>query len=63
MNRKGDNAEMAIIELVDFNENLLNDKASAKGAAKKTRRGRKPAVKKTEEEAVTTAETDSTEVK
>ena len=25
MNRKGDNAEMAIIELVDFNENLLKD--------------------------------------
>lgn len=44
MNRKGDNAEMAIIELVDFNENLLKEKGS-KGAAKRTRRSRaaKPA--------------------
>jgi large subunit ribosomal protein L17 len=47
-NRKGDNAEMAIMELVDYNENLLKE-TSGKGAAKKTtRRGRKPAVKKTE---------------
>ena len=48
MNRKGDNAEMAIMELVDYNENLLKD-SSTKAGAKKTRRGRKPAVdKKTE---------------
>jgi len=40
MNRKGDNAEMAIIELVDFNENLLKDK-SLKGGSKRTRRGKK----------------------
>jgi large subunit ribosomal protein L17 len=42
MNRKGDNAEMAIIELVDFNENLLGAK-TAKTGAKKTRRGKKSA--------------------
>jgi large subunit ribosomal protein L17 len=36
-NRLGDNAEMAIIELVDFNELMLKDKAPK---AKTTRRGR-----------------------
>jgi large subunit ribosomal protein L17 len=38
MNRKGDNAEMAIIEFVDFNENLLKE---VKTTAKRTRRGKK----------------------
>lgn len=45
MNRKGDNAEMAIMELVDFNENLLKG-TQGKAAAKKTRRSRKPAAPK-----------------
>lgn len=40
MNRKGDNAEMAIIELVDFNENLLTTKSGKSATAKKTRRGK-----------------------
>ena len=40
MNRKGDNAEMAIIELVDFNESLLAEKTTKTGAAKRTRRGK-----------------------
>jgi large subunit ribosomal protein L17 len=40
MNRKGDNAEMAIIELVDFNENLLKDATAKAGTAKRTRRGK-----------------------
>jgi large subunit ribosomal protein L17 len=40
MNRKGDNAEMAIIELVDFNENLLSTKTGKSATAKKTRRGK-----------------------
>ncbi|TAE78348.1 MAG: 50S ribosomal protein L17 [Bacteroidetes bacterium] len=58
VNRKGDNAEMSIIELVDFNEAMLAEKAS-KGAAKKTtRRGRKPAAKK--ETAATTEEATET---
>lgn len=39
MNRQGDNAEMAIIELVDFNEAMLSFK-EAKTTAKKTRRGK-----------------------
>jgi large subunit ribosomal protein L17 len=38
--RLGDNAEMCIIELVDFNELMLKDAAPAK---KTTRRSRKPA--------------------
>jgi large subunit ribosomal protein L17 len=38
-NRPGDAAEMAMIELVDFNENLLSEK-SAKKSAKTTRRSR-----------------------
>jgi large subunit ribosomal protein L17 len=44
-NREGDNAEMCIIELVDYNENLL----AAPGEAKaKTTRRRKTTKKKTE---------------
>lgn len=56
MNRKGDNAEMSIIELVDFNEAMLAEKAT-KAAKKTTRRGRKPAAKKesTEENGSTEA--------
>ncbi|MDE5785956.1 MAG: 50S ribosomal protein L17 [Duncaniella sp.] len=38
-NRLGDNAKMCFIELVDYNENMLNDKASKK--AKTTRRSRR----------------------
>jgi large subunit ribosomal protein L17 len=37
--RVGDNAEMALIELVDFNEVYGKGKGEAKEAAKKTRRG------------------------
>jgi large subunit ribosomal protein L17 len=54
--RLGDNAEMAIIELVDFNTNLLETKDT--GKAKTTRRaGRRGAGKKKEEAAVELAET------
>jgi large subunit ribosomal protein L17 len=45
--RLGDNAEMAMIELVDFNLNLLGEKSTAK--AKGTRRGRRGTGKKGEE--------------
>ena len=38
-NRLGDNADMCLIELVDFNENLLKEKAPKK--EKTTRRGKK----------------------
>jgi large subunit ribosomal protein L17 len=45
-NRLGDNAEMAYIELVDFNELLLAVKAEKTGAkTKSTRRGRSTAKK------------------
>jgi large subunit ribosomal protein L17 len=49
-NRLGDAAEMAMIELVDYNT-IYSKEAKADGTAKKTRRGRKPAAKKTEGEA------------
>lgn len=44
-NRLGDNAEMCFIELVDYNENMLKDKAasSTKAAKPRTRRSRKKA--------------------
>jgi len=45
-NRKGDNADMAMIELVDYNE-IYNPNAKKK--KKSTRRGRKPSSKKVEE--------------
>jgi large subunit ribosomal protein L17 len=56
MNRKGDNAEMCIIELVDFNEAMLKDTTSK--SASRTRRGRKTATKK---EAAPAAEETSTD--
>ena len=42
-NRLGDNAQMCFIELVDYNENMLKEKAGKK--AKSTRRSRKSAPK------------------
>ena len=49
-NRLGDNAEMCIIELVDYNENLLKEKSAKKTKAKRSRRGsaKKAAPKKAE---------------
>jgi len=38
-NRLGDNADMCMMELVDFNENLLAEKAAAKKSASRRRRG------------------------
>ncbi|MBP7510318.1 MAG: 50S ribosomal protein L17 [Bacteroidia bacterium] len=57
MNRKGDNAEMAIIELVDFNENLLKDSKVKTGTAKRTRRGKTKATATKAETAETSTET------
>lgn len=37
--RQGDSAEMAIIELVDFNENLLGAKSGSKTGTRRRRRG------------------------
>lgn len=39
--RQGDNADMCLIELVDYNENLLAEKAAAKKSGSRRRRGRK----------------------
>lgn len=38
-NRLGDNAEMAMIELVDFNEVYINDKDASKAKTRRSRRG------------------------
>ncbi len=38
-NRLGDNADMCLMELVDFNENLLAEKAASKKSASRRRRG------------------------
>ena len=46
-NRLGDNADMCIIELVDYNENLLTETKEA--PAKKSRRSRRGGKKKSEE--------------
>jgi large subunit ribosomal protein L17 len=40
--RLGDNADMCLIELVDYNENLLAEKAASKKATSRRRRGSKP---------------------
>lgn len=45
--RLGDNAEMCMMELVDYNENLLSDKSSADSKARKRRRGAKKKVDET----------------
>jgi large subunit ribosomal protein L17 len=39
--RSGDNADMCIIELVDYNENLLSEKETAKAKTGRKRRGKK----------------------
>ncbi len=57
--RLGDNAEMAMIELVDFNENMLGEKA-AKTKTRRSRRGGKKAEAAPATEAVAT-ETPATE--
>lgn len=60
--RLGDAAEMAIIELVDYNENML--KETKKAAKKATRRAGKKAAKEAAEEVVAeapAAETPATE--
>jgi len=45
--RLGDNADMCMMELVDFNENLLAEKASSKKSASRRRRGAKKKVEET----------------
>jgi len=59
--RIGDNAETALIELVDFNDVYGKGKGEAKEAGKRTRRG--SARKKTETKAEEVAEEKTTETK
>ncbi len=47
-NRLGDNAKTCFIELVDYNEAMLQAKAEEKGAAKKTTRRSRRSTKKAE---------------
>jgi len=58
--RVGDSADMCFIELVDFNENLLAEKESAKKSSRRRRGSKKPvaapATEGTNAEAETTAE-------
>jgi len=58
-NRQGDNAEMCIIELVDFNENMLK----AKDAKKPARRSRRGGKKKATVATTTTVDNTASEVK
>ena len=55
-NRSGDNAEMAMIELVDFNDLYAKPAKAAEAPAKKTRRGKTKAVKTEDGISDTTAE-------
>ena len=57
-NRMGDNAEMCFIELVDYNELMLNEKSGKKAAKATTRRGR-TTKKKEDAPAAPAAEADA----
>lgn len=58
--RPGDNAEKAMIELVDFNEIYGNGTSTEATTAKKTRRGRSGAKKATETTATEAVATETT---
>jgi len=60
--RLGDSAEMCIIELVDYNE-LLLDASASKSTSKRTRRGRKKATAATVTSEETTSEDSQEESK
>ncbi len=59
--RLGDNAEMCVIELVDYNEDMLTSTAAATTGAKKTRR--RSSGKKKEDGTTPEVETTATESK
>ena len=62
--RSGDNADMCIIELVDYNENLLRPKEEVKVKATRRRRGitgKKKAIKEVAEKPEETEETEETQ--
>lgn len=59
--RLGDNAEMCMIELVDFNEHMLSQKEDKKKAEKTTRRSRRGGKKKASAEPVAEVATEVVE--
>jgi large subunit ribosomal protein L17 len=61
-NRLGDNAEMCMIELVDFNEIYTNEKATAKGKKTRRRGGSKKATDSAASAGETTASTSAGDV-
>jgi large subunit ribosomal protein L17 len=60
-NRLGDNAEMCIIELVDYNENMLKEKAAKKATRTRRAGAKKTTTAKTEEVSVAKTEVSATE--
>lgn len=62
--RQGDNAEMCIMELVDFNEFLLKEEGATKSKTRRSRRGSKSSNKETEpqEKKEETVEVEAVEV-
>ena len=62
-NRPGDNADMCIIELVDYNENLLGEKETSKGKTGRKRRAKKKPgeAKETGESTVVAAEQEGSQ--
>lgn len=60
-NRFGDNAEMCIIELVDYNETMLAAKTETKQKSTRRRRGSKKKSKPQEEQNLTSAQADKTD--
>jgi large subunit ribosomal protein L17 len=60
--RLGDNADMCIIELVDYNENLLAAKSETKAKSTRRRRGSKKTTTAVTEQAETTDEVMTEEV-
>jgi large subunit ribosomal protein L17 len=61
--RLGDNADMCIIELVDYNENLLASKSDGKAKSTRRRRGSKKATTPSVEVADKAEATEEVEVK
>jgi len=58
-NRPGDNAEMALIELVDFNENLISESKPKSSGSRRRRRGGSSKKQETPEASVDVAETET----
>ena len=62
-NRVGDNADMAMMELVDFNENLLKDTTTKKTSSRRRRGGKKKSTEAKTQQPATAAGEAKAEVK